>query len=59
MKVLLALNRSRFFQHFESVVTALCDDGHEVRVITRLGAQTEEDHRLIRDSLQAETPART
>src|SRR5215210_1365161 len=45
MKVLIVLDHSAFFPYFETVVTSLCEDRHEVKVITRLGPKGDEEYR--------------
>ncbi len=46
MKVLIALSHGGFFRHFETVVCALCERGHEVEVLTRFIRKTGVDDEL-------------
>jgi hypothetical protein len=54
MRVLIALSSGGFFRHFETVMAALSDRGHEVRVVTRYVSKTEtDDERQFRDAMLA------
>lgn len=43
MRVLIALSSGGFFRHFDTVVAALSERGHEVKVVTRYVSKTETD----------------
>jgi hypothetical protein len=43
MRVLVVLSSSGFFRHFDSVVAHLCEQGHEVKVLTRMASKGDED----------------
>jgi hypothetical protein len=43
MRILIALHSGGFFRHFETAVTALCERGHQVKVITHYVSKTETD----------------
>lgn len=54
MRVLIALSSGGFFRHFDTVMSALVDRGHEVRVITRYVSKTEtDDERQYRRAMLA------
>ncbi|MFL5821472.1 MAG: hypothetical protein ACJ76S_12400 [Solirubrobacteraceae bacterium] len=50
MKVLIALDHSGFFRHFDTVAAHLCEQGHRVAVTTRLGPRGGEEY--LRDLLE-------
>jgi hypothetical protein len=50
MRVLIALDHSGFFRHFDTVAASLCDRGHRVSVTTRLGPRGGEEYQ--RDLLE-------
>jgi hypothetical protein len=52
MKVLIVLGHSGFFRHLDTVVTHLCDEGHEVRMLTREGAKHDIDKDYQREMLR-------
>lgn len=43
MRVLIVLSSSGFFRHFDTVVQHLCDEGHDVKVLTRMANKGDED----------------
>jgi hypothetical protein len=43
MRVLVVLSHSGFFRHLDTVVTTLCRDGHEVKVLTKMARKGDED----------------
>lgn len=47
MKVLIVLGHSGFYRHFDTVVPALCAQGHEVKVITRGGAKRDVNEEFV------------
>jgi hypothetical protein len=51
MKVLIVLSHSGFFRHFDTVVTHLCNEGHDVKLITRSGAKHDIDKDYQREML--------
>lgn len=43
MRILIVLSSSGFFRHFDTVVRHLCEEGHEVKVLTRMARKGDED----------------
>jgi hypothetical protein len=47
MKVLIVLSHSGFYRHFDTVVNALCEEGHEVKVLTKRAAKRDVDEDYV------------